>query len=56
MEKIITEYVYPPIPVRLWDWAATFENYEAGDFVGTGPTEHDAIANLLNETEWHQTQ
>ena len=47
MEKIITEYVRPPIPVRLWDWAATFEDYDEGGIIGTGPTEHDAIADLL---------
>lgn len=49
--KIITKHIYPPIPVRYMDWEAIFEDYEEGDIIGEGPTEHDAIANLLNETE-----
>lgn len=44
--KIITEHVYPPIPVRCFDWAATLDDYEPGDPVGRGTTEQEAIANL----------
>jgi hypothetical protein len=35
-EKIITNHVFPPIPVRQFDWAAVFDNYEPGMHVGYG--------------------
>ncbi len=46
--KIITEYVYPPIPVRQFDWAAYRDGYEpdSGSPVGWGATEAEAIAEL----------
>ncbi len=54
--RIITEYVYPPIPMRNFDWAAYREGYDCDcdgdgyfskDPVGHGPTEQAAIADLL---------
>ena len=45
--KIITEHVYPPIPDRRFDWAATLDGYEPGDPHGEGPTENAAVADLL---------
>ena len=51
MEKIITEFFYAPIPTRNFDWIASFDNYEGGDLIGHGATEHEAIADLL-EQEW----
>lgn len=50
--KIFTEHVYPPIPVRSFDWSATFDSYEPGDVVGRGATEEEAVANLLLETDF----
>ena len=49
--SIITEYVYPPIPKRDWDWEATRGNYEPGDPIGRGPTEAAAIRDLLDQEE-----
>ena len=46
MNKIITNYDYPPIPIREFDWSAVREGYEPGDLIGTGRTEQDAINDL----------
>lgn len=46
-EPIVTKYVYPPIPDRQFDWAATRGDYDLGCRVGWGRTEADAIAELL---------
>lgn len=46
--KINTEYVFPPIPIRIYDWRATFDGYEPGDSMGYGATEQEAIADLLD--------
>ena len=43
---IITEFTYPPIPKRDWDWAAYLDGYEPGDPVGHGASEAEAIADL----------
>lgn len=47
--KIKTEYVYPPIPLRAFDWCAYDDNtYDGpGSPIGWGPTEEAAIADLL---------
>jgi hypothetical protein len=42
-----TSFVYPPIPVRDFDWQAYMEGYEPGDALGHGATEAQAIADLL---------
>lgn len=44
---IITEHIYPPIPVRTCDWSA-YRDPEGRN--GLGPTEDAAILDLL-ETE-----
>lgn len=44
--KIITEHVYPPIPVRSYDWSAHYDGHEENGFVGWGETEAAAIHNL----------
>ena len=46
---IITDFIYPPIPIRDFDWLATRDGYEPGDLFGIGPTEAEAIANLLEQ-------
>lgn len=48
---IRTELVYPPIPVRNWDWEAVLDGYEPGDPIGCGATEDAAIADLLDALE-----
>lgn len=44
--KIITHFVYPPIPDRRWDWSAVTDDYEPGAPMGEGATEAEAIADL----------
>ncbi len=47
MSKIVTEFVYPPIPLRQFDWVAHYDDPEG--HTGTGVTEQDAINDLLTE-------
>jgi hypothetical protein len=44
--RIRTSYIYPPIPIRQFDWSAVDDNYEPGDPIGYGATEQEAIENL----------
>lgn len=43
---VTTHYVWPPIPIRSMDWSADFDDEEGPQ--GTGATESEAIADLLN--------
>jgi hypothetical protein len=52
MRKIITSQDCPPIPVRDYDWSASREDYDEGDFIGYGRTEQDAIDDLLEQEEF----
>ena len=45
--NIQTTFVYPPIPVRSFDWQAYVDGYEPGDALGHGATEAEAVADLL---------
>jgi hypothetical protein len=47
--RIRTEFVYPPIPDRQYDWRAVFDGYEPGDVMGYGKTLEAAIADLIVE-------
>jgi hypothetical protein len=49
--KIRTEFIYPPIPVRSFDWCATEEDYEPGRPMGFGEREEEAIADLIEQLE-----
>lgn len=53
--KIITTYVYPPIPIRSEDWQAYFDGDEPNDagwmLHGSGATEQEAIDDLLMQAE-----
>jgi hypothetical protein len=44
---IITHFEYTPLPIRDFDWSATFDNYEPDGLVGWGATAKDAIDHLL---------
>ena len=46
--KIVTHFVYPPIPDRRWDWCAFDDStYDGeGGLVGWGRTEAEAVADL----------
>lgn len=51
MPKIITTYVYPPIPIRSMDWQAHYEDREEFGPYGHGPTEQAAIQDLTENYE-----
>jgi hypothetical protein len=51
--KIVTHYVYPPIPIRQFDWSAIDEDtYDGAEDsscpIGYGATEQAAIDDLLD--------
>jgi hypothetical protein len=52
VDAIITSHVYPPIPVREFDWCAyrSETSDEHGPF-GWGATKEEAIADLLEIEE-----
>lgn len=52
--KIVTSFVFPPIPTRDNDWQAIFDGDEPDDngnmrFVGRGTTEAEAIGDLITQ-------
>lgn len=49
--KIVTNYIYPPIPMRCFDWHATIEGREEEGINGFGKTEQEAIEDLKQLTE-----
>jgi hypothetical protein len=51
--KIRTEHVFPPIPVRQFDWSAVDDDtYDGhGSPIGYGRTEQEAVADLLEQME-----
>ncbi len=49
--KIQTRHIFPPIPIRNFDWSATFGNYEPGQPIGHGATEQEAIEDLKAQVE-----
>lgn len=54
--RIRTDYVYPPIPDRRFDWSAvdddTYDGAEDSHCpIGRGATEAEAVADLLQQIE-----
>ncbi len=53
--KVNIRFVYPPIPLRQFDWCATFDNDEPDDdgnmLAGYGKTEAEALEDLLTTYE-----
>ena len=51
--KIVTEFIYPPIPDRSHDWCAVDDDtYEGpGCKIGYGATEQEAIDDLMEQME-----
>lgn len=47
--NVRTEFINPPIPIRDYDWSATFQSYEPGDFIGYGATVGIAVQNLYEQ-------
>lgn len=54
--KIVTDHVFPPIPVREFDWSAHFDGQEEGGPYGRGRTEQEAILDLLGSQERYEFQ
>jgi len=50
-EPIITSHIYPPIPIRIFDWCA-YRDPEVQPY-GYGRTKEEAIADLL---EWEEDE
>jgi hypothetical protein len=48
-KTIHTEYIYPPIPDRRYDWQAVRDDYEPGMPIGMGYTELDAVKDLIEQ-------
>ena len=48
MPDIVTRNIYPPIPCRQFDWCAHLDGEEENGRCGYGPTEAEAIADLVN--------
>ena len=49
MKKIITDYVYPPIAIRCFDWCAFYDGEEENKNYGWGRTEQEAVNQLRGE-------
>lgn len=51
--KIRVEYVYPPIPIRQFDYSAVDDDtYDGpGSAIGWGPTPQAAMLDLLEQIE-----
>lgn len=45
---IVTSNIFPPIPIRDFDWCAYFEGEEERGQYGYGRTEAEAKADLLD--------
>lgn len=44
--RVMTENIFPPIPIRQFDWVAWFDNYGAEGPHEHGATEAEAIRKL----------
>ena len=51
--KVRTEHVYPPIPIRDYDWSAVDDNTfdGPGSACGWGKTEQQAIDDLIEQIQ-----
>lgn len=47
MRKIVTSYVFPPIPDRRHDWCAYYDGQEEAGNYGWGRTEAEAIEDFV---------
>lgn len=53
LPEIKTEHVYPPIPIRSFDWSAVTDDYDGAPDsgnrhqIGTGATRGEAIKDLV---------
>lgn len=49
--KIVTSHIFPPIPVRQFDWCAHFDGAEESGHYGYGRTELAAIRDLIENCD-----
>jgi hypothetical protein len=49
--KIVTSNVYPPIPIREFDWCAYLDGEEEAGPYGWGRSEAEAIADLKEQLD-----
>ena len=49
--SIRTQHMPPPIPDRRYDWSAVRDGYDAGDPIGRGATEQQAIDDLIEQEQ-----
>lgn len=49
--KIITRCIWPPIPIRQFDWCAYYDDTEETGHYGYGETEQTAIQDLIDNHE-----
>lgn len=54
IDKILTSYDPPPIPIRSFDWSAVTDNYEPGCPIGYGTTESEAIDDLNEQLDMEE--
>ena len=52
---IITRNVYPPIPLRDYDWCAYYDGHEEAGPYGWGRIEQEAIDDLKENGGWETT-
>ena len=50
--RILTRFIYPPIPTRSNDWVAYYDGDEKSGKYGYGATEQDAIDDLMDCHPW----
>jgi hypothetical protein len=48
LPKIVTRNIYPPIPLRQFDWCAYVDGEEERGEYGYGRTRAEAVADLIN--------
>lgn len=53
-QRIVTEHVYPPIPIRQFDWVAHYDDPEG--VTGWGRTEEAAVLDLIENTDGGPTE
>lgn len=51
MIDIKIDYVFPPIPLRQFDYSAVRDGYDEGDPIGFGETKQKAVDDLISQEE-----
>lgn len=56
MDKIVTNFVYPPIPIRDFDWCARIDGREEEGPYGWGRTKELAVQDLMRKIDENETE